>query len=71
MVDPISEEELKRGRRIKQYQQYQDHLDEMNKDTSSSSIGDLQGKKVKNLTSDESPLAKLSPISIGKKSLGD
>jgi hypothetical protein len=36
------------------------------KDSPSSLIGDLRGKKVKKLTSDESPLAKLSPISIGK-----
>lgn len=73
MVDPISDEEEKRGRRIKYYQQYQDHLDEMNKDEKkdsiSSSSGYLQGKKIKKLTSDESLPTNLFPNSTGNKNL--
>lgn len=57
MVDPISEEELKRSRRMKHYQQYQSHIDELKKPdkTKSTPMGEMQGKKVKKITSEISP----------------
>lgn len=61
MVDPISEEELKRSRRIKQYQQYESHLDELDKSdkTQSTPIGEMQGKKVKKIASENSPTGEI------------
>lgn len=70
-MDPILDDELKRSRRMKQYQQYQEQLDQMNKtdkkDTSAPS-GEIQGKKVKKLSSKDSPVGNLFNNSVKKPS---
>lgn len=52
-MDPISEEELKRARRIKQYQDYQNHIDELAGKDKADSPGEINGKKVKKVESKE------------------
>ena len=72
MVDPITEEEeLRRSRRINQYQQYQNNLEELDKTDGkkdSNLTGDMQGKKIKKIESENSPTASLFNKAIQKKS---
>jgi hypothetical protein len=50
MVDPITEEELKRLRRIKQHRQVQDYMDAVADD--STKTGKIKGKTVKKISPD-------------------
>lgn len=69
-MDPI-EEELKHARRKKLYQQYQaqlDELDKSDKENSPDATGELQGKKVTKLNSENSSIESLFDSKIKKKS---
>lgn len=56
MVDPIEDDELKRSRRIKQYADYSAQLEN---DASIDVCGEIQGKKVKKITPENSTLNQL------------
>jgi hypothetical protein len=58
-MDPILEEDLKK-RRMKRMQQYKAYLEQADKaDKNSEAEGNLQGKKVKKLPSENSPIKNL------------
>jgi hypothetical protein len=68
-MDPILDDELKQSRRMKLYQQYQEHLDQIDK-TDKKDIpepsGEIQGKKIKKITSDNPRIENVFNGSIKK-----
>lgn len=66
MEDPRIEDEVKRARILKQYQDYQNYLDEVDNLDTSSSTGDMQGKKVRIIPTKDSPIIDLFNKSIDK-----
>jgi hypothetical protein len=63
-MDPISEEELRRSTRVKQYQQYQNYVDSLDnadkKDSSETSkIGKMKGKTIKRISEEGSPMREI------------
>ncbi len=61
MTDWLEELKVQRSKQARNdpYQQYQAYLDEIDKTDSVSLIGEMQGKKFKNLTSDDAKLVSL------------
>ncbi|MBA2368884.1 MAG: hypothetical protein H0V82_07675 [Candidatus Protochlamydia sp.] len=58
-MDPILEDELKRSRIMKQYQQYQAYTDQVDEAENLNKLvpeGELQGKKVNKITSENSQI---------------
>ena len=59
MVDPIEDDELKRSRRIKQYADYSKQLEKADKEAALEMPGEMQGKKVKKISAENSSIDRL------------
>lgn len=54
MVEPIEEDNLKRSRINKQYQDYSDQMDAADSETAPGPSGTIEGRKVTNISSEDS-----------------
>lgn len=60
MIDPILLEEILRSERQNRYQQYENYLNELDNPTDKSAsapVGKIQGKKVKQITTNDSSVS--------------
>lgn len=65
MIDPISEEELKRSQLRKQIQDYQEAMDAQDKEKATTQTGTLLGKMIKKV--DNSPASNLFKNTLRKE----